>query len=167
MSKYFVNATNANAAGNVYQINQQNVVSSAASTGSAATSSTSSAIRKLFTENTAGTRSATILPNTRGVNSRTTKVFMTTTNSQQQSNAPMATHLLDHGYGVSLTPPVVTTNVVVGQQTASTAAANSTPTTGTNAANIVTSNTTPASQQQQQQQQKFKPTDMTQYYKVS
>ncbi|KAI8124447.1 Transcription factor E2F3 [Lucilia cuprina] len=181
MSKYFINTTtNANAAAtsNVYQVNQNVGTTTTSNTSSVSAAGNSSAIRKLFCEKNTSSASAS----TRGSSSssaKTTRIFMTTNQTHhqlQQQNASnnnnnnnMATHLLDHGYGVTLTPPTVATNVVVGQQQQTTltnsSSASSTPTSGTVAVSV-TSNTIPASQQPQQQQQKFKPTDMTQYYKV-
>ncbi|XP_065370464.1 transcription factor E2f1 [Calliphora vicina] len=192
MSKYFINTTtNANAAAtsNVYQVNQN--VGTTTTNSSVSATGTSSAIRKLFSETSSSTKthnntntSASAATRGGSASAKTTRIFMTTSQAQQhqqqqlhqqlQQNAPnttnMATHLLDHGYGVTLTPPTSSTSVVVGQQTASVLSTTSTsaPTSGTVAVSV-TSNTIPASQQQQQLQQhpqKFKPTDMTQYYKV-
>ncbi|KAL9889540.1 E2F transcription factor 1 isoform 1-T5 [Glossina fuscipes fuscipes] len=160
MSKYFINTTTTTAAtsSNVYQNNS-------------AGSSSSNAIRKLSYENVAATAksSSSSSVTTRGTNAKGTRIFMTTTQQQPQrkqhstssdSGDPpttMATHLLDHGYGVSLTPPSVSSTTVVGSHQVANAL-------------ITTTASIPASQetqqQQQQQQQKYKSTDMTQYYKV-
>lgn len=176
MSKYFINTTtNANAAAtsNIYQVNQNACGRATTTNSSVSTTGTSSAIRKLFCENSTSTKTHNTNPTTtRGPScAKTTRVFMTTAQSQQhhqQHNATnMATHLLDHGYGVTLEPTTVSTTVAGGQQTASvlSSTSTSTPALGTVAVSI-SSNTIPASQQQQHPQ-KFKPTDMTQYYKVS
>ncbi|XP_075146864.1 E2F transcription factor 1 [Haematobia irritans] len=166
MSKYFVSTTTSAAAttnANIYQSNNTNNTN---------VGPTSGAIRKLFGDNVVATGSISTGKNTTrsGIssaavgNTKTSRVFMTQTSQHHQqltatsaANATnMATHLLDHGYGVTLAPQQTSnasSNVVVA---ASTVITTTTPATANN------SNTTsPASQQQ-----KYKSTDMTQYYKV-
>lgn len=182
MSKYFTtatttNATNAAANTNIYH--QSNV--------GPTTNTTTGAIRKLFGENVVATgtgngAAASVSRNVPAGNAKTTRIFMTqtttaagTASGQQQqrhqqlttattasaSANTMATHLLDHGYGVTMTPPTVSNTMVVGQQQSNMLSSTSTTTTTTTTTNNSNA-TSPASQQQ-----KYKPTDMTQYYKVS
>lgn len=171
MSKYFITqTTNATAAAttNVYQNVGSNNNSTTSSSTGATTQATSSAMRKLFPENEVASPKTHNIQTARGSNTKTTRIFMTTSQhqqlQQQATSTNMATHLLDHGYGVTtITRPTIATSVVVGQQTAPPVLST---TATTIAAPPVTSNTTPASQQPQNPQ-KFKPTDMTSYYKVS
>ncbi|XP_073844907.1 E2F transcription factor 1 [Musca autumnalis] len=179
MSKYFISTTNAttaaansNNANIIYQSNTSNV--------GPTTNTTSGAIRKLFGDNVAtGVGKVTAAISRSGTTTKPiARVFMTqanngNTNNQQQqlttsggtSASNMATHLLDHGYGVTMTPPNVVSNTVVVDQQQATILSSSTVTTSpssTNQANLNNSNSTsPASQQQ-----KYKSTDMKQYYKV-
>lgn len=181
MSNYFISntttnastaAANSNNANITYQSNNSNV--------GPTTNTTSGPIRKLFGDNVAtgvGKVAATI--------SRAkpvARVFMTQANtgnastSDQQlttsSTATLATHLLDHGYGVTMTPPnVVSNTVVVDQQQAtilsSTTSSSTLSSSVTSSTNPATTNTNSNSTSPASQQQKYKSTDMKQYYKVS
>uniref|UniRef100_A0A1I8MC85 E2F/DP family winged-helix DNA-binding domain-containing protein n=1 Tax=Musca domestica TaxID=7370 RepID=A0A1I8MC85_MUSDO len=180
MSNYFISntttnastaAANSNNANITYQSNNSNV--------GPTTNTTSGPIRKLFGDNVAtgvGKVAATI--------SRAkpvARVFMTQANtgnastSDQQlttsSTATLATHLLDHGYGVTMTPPnVVSNTVVVDQQQAtilsSTTSSSTLSSSVTSSTNPATTNTNSNSTSPASQQQKYKSTDMKQYYKV-
>lgn len=164
-------ATTTAASTNIYQTTTNNVGS--------ATGASSGAMRKLFGENVGSSKVTAATARSNSTGTKPTRGSMSGQSQQlltPTSAAAMATHLLDHGYGVTLTPPV-STAVAPGlgqQQTSSvlptatsalSALGNANTSTSPQSASNNPNSTSPASQQQQQH--KYKSTDMTQYYKVN